>query len=290
MASLLRDRMRDDMELAGLAESTREVYVRNALVYVNHFCRPPGQMGREEVRSFLLHLMRVKRYAAATVIVYAAAIRFLYAATLGRPEVMAGIRLPQPKRRRIMVPTRDEVRRILDAAHSEFHRTMLLASYAAGLRRMEVTALRVEDIDSASSLLHVRLGKGDKPRTTVLGPALLSELRAHWRRYSPPHGWLFPARHPASRRFEDRPMPRNSATEAFMKAAKRAGIRPGLTHHGLRHGFATHLLEDGVDIRTIQVLLGHVRLETTAQYAHVATRLIQQTPSPLEVLGIDTGS
>ena len=290
MASLLRERMRDDMELAGLAESTREVYVRNAVVYVNHFCRPPGRMGREEVRSFLLHLMRVKRYAAATVIVYAAAIRFLYVVTLGRPEVMAGIRLPQPKRRQIMVPTRDEVQRILDAAHSEFHRTMLLASYAAGLRRMEVTALRIEDIDNASNLLHVRQGKGDKPRATVLGPALLEELRAHWRRYSPPHGWLFPARDPASRRFEDRPMPRNSATKAFMKAAKRAGVRSGLTHHGLRHGFATHLLEDGVDIRTIQVLLGHVRLETTAQYAHVATRLIQQTPSPLEVLGIDTGS
>lgn len=289
MASLLRDRMRDDMELAGLAESTREVYVRNAVAYVNHFCRPPGRMGREEVRSFLLHLMRVKGYAAATVIVYAAAIRFLYVVTLRRPEVLVGIRLPRPKRRRIVVPTRDEVRRVLDAAHNDFHHTLLLASYASGLRRMEVTALRVEDIDSASNLLHVRQGKGDKPRVTVLGPALLDALRAHWRRYSPPHGWLFPARAP-SRRFEDRPMPRNSASWAFSKAAKRAGLRPGLTHHGLRHAFATHLLEDGVDIRTIQILLGHVRLETTAQYAHVATRLIQQTPSPLEVLGLDSRS
>jgi len=225
--------MRDDMELAGLAESTRDVYVRNALVYVNHFCRPPGRMGREEVRSFLLHLMRMKQYAAATVIVYAAAIRFLYAVTLGRPEVMAGIRLPSPKRRRIVVPTRDEVRRILDAAHSEFHRTVLLTSYAAGLRCMEVTALRVEDIDSVSNLLHVRKDKGDKPRTTVLGPALLGDLRAHYRRYLPPLGWLFPARAP-SRRFEDRPMPPASASKAFTKAAKRAGVRRGLTP-GRRH-------------------------------------------------------
>jgi len=281
--------MRDDMELAGLAESTRDVYIRNAEVYVNHFCRPPGRMGREEVRSFLLHLMRVKQFAISTVIVYAAAIRFLYTVTLGRPEVMAGIRVPRRKRKPPLVPSRDEVRRILDAAHSEFHRTMLMTSYAAGLRRMEVTALRVEDIDSASNLLHVRKGKGDKRRMTLLGPELLDELRAHWRRYRPSHGWLFPARSP-SRRWEDRPMPRNSASGAFSKAAKHAGVRQGLTHHGLRHGFATHLLEDGVDIRTIQVLLGHVRLETTAEYAHVATRLIQQTPSPLEVLGIDTGS
>ena len=202
MASVLRDRMRDDMELAGLAEGTRDTYIRCALIFVNHFFRPPDRMGREEVRSFLLHLMRVKCYAAATVIVYAAAIRFLYVATLGRPEVMAGIRLPRPKRRKIMVPTRDEVRRVLDAAHNDFHHTMLLASYAAGLRRMEVTALRVEDIDAESNLLHVRKGKGDKPRVTVLGPALLGELRVHWRRYSPPHGWLFPARAP-SRCFED---------------------------------------------------------------------------------------
>ena len=281
--------MRDDMELAGLAESTRDAYVRSVVKYVDHFCRPPARMGREEVRSFLLHLTRVRQLAAPTVIVYAAAIRFLYAVTLSRPEVMVGIRLPRPKRRRIVVPTREEVVRILDAAHSEFHRTMLLASYAAGLRRMEVTALRVEDIDSASNLLHVRQGKGDKPRITVPGPALLGELRAHWKRYRPSHGWLFPARAP-SRCFEDRPMPRASASKAFSMAAKRAGVRRGLTHHGLRHGFATHLLEDGVDIRTIQVLLGHVRLETTAQYAHVATRLIRQTPSPLEVLGIDTES
>jgi len=281
--------MRDDMELAGLAESTRDTYVQKAAVYANHFCRPPGRMGREEVRSFLLHMVRVKRYAAATVIVYAAAIRFLYVVTLGRPEVMEGIRLPRPKRRSPEVPTRDEVGRILEAAHNEFQRTMLLTSYAAGLRRMEVTALRVEDIDSASNLLRVRRGKGDKPRMTVLGPALLGELRAHWRRYRPPHGWLFPARAP-SRRWEDRPMPRASASKAFSAAAKRAGVRQGLTHHGLRHGFATHLLEDGVDIRTIQVLLGHARLETTAQYAHVATKLIRETPSPLEVLGLNTES
>ena len=211
MATLLRERMRDDMELAGLAQSTREVYVRSALVFVNHFCRPPGRMGREEVRSFLLHLMRVKKYAAATVIVYAAALRFLYTVTLSRPEVMTGIRLPRPKRRRIVVPTREEVVRILDAAHSDFHRTVLLTSYAAGLRRMEVTALRTDDIDSASNLLYVRKGKGDKPRVTLLGPALRGELRAHWIRYRPLHGWLFPARAP-SRRFEDRPMPPNSVS------------------------------------------------------------------------------
>jgi len=276
--------MSDDMKLAALADSTQEVYIRCVLAFVGFFNRAPGKMGREEVRAFLLHLTKVRQFAASSIIVYAAALRFLYATTLGRPEVMEGIRLPKVKRRRPNVPTREEVTLILDAAKTDFHRTMLLTVYAAGLRRMEVTALRIEDVDSASNILHVRKGKGGKSRMTVLGPELLFELREHYKRYRAPYGWLFPARG-SSRSWEDRPMPGNSASGVFARAAKIAGINRRLTLHGLRHGFATHLLEDGVDIRTIQVLLGHERLETTARYAHVATELIRSTPSPLAVLG-----
>ena len=167
-------------------------------------------------------------------IVQAAAIRFLYAVTLHRPEVMEGIRLPHPKRRPPQVPTREEVRRILEATSTPFARTLLLATYAAGLRRMEVTALRVEDIDSSSNVIRVRQGKGDKPRMTVLGPALLAELREHWRGYRAPFGWLFPARDPSGH-WKDRPMPRSSASKVFSQAAKRAGIARPLTLHGLRH-------------------------------------------------------
>jgi site-specific recombinase XerD len=285
MSKLLRDRMRDDMELAGLAEGTREVYVGNAAAFVRHFGRPPGRMGQEEVRAYLLHLTKERGFARSTVIVYAAAIRFLYTVTLQRPEVMAGIRLPRPKYRPPEVPTRDEVRRVLEATTSLFTRTLLLTAYAAGLRRMEVTVLRVEDIDSASNVIRVRQGKGDKPRMTVLGPALLAELRAHWLRYRAPYGWLFPARD-GHRHWQDRPMPRKSASKVFSVAVRRAGVTRPLTLHGLRHAFATHLLEDGVDLRIIQVLLGHARPETTAQYAHVATDLIRRTPSPLSVLGL----
>jgi len=285
MSKLLRDRMRGDLELAGLANETVEKYLRYALEYAEHTGRPPGQCGHEEVRGYLVHLVRERELAKATVIVHAAAVRFLYAVTLRRPEVMEGIRLPRPKRRPPEVPSREEVRRVLEAASTAFARTLLLTTYAAGLRRMEVTALRVKDIDSPSNVIRVRQGKGDKPRMTVLGPALLAELRAHWRRYRAPFGWLFPARDPSGH-WRDRPMPRNSASKVFSQAAKRAGIARPLTLHGLRHAFATHLLEDGVDLRTIQVLLGHARPETTALYAHVATDLIRRTPSPLEVLGL----
>jgi len=283
MTMVLRDRMREDIKLAGLAESTGQVYVRHVKRYAEHFCRPPGQMGSVEVRSFLLYLTCTRKLAASTLIVYAAAIAFFYRYTLGRPEVMINIPLPKRKRPSINVPTRDEVRRILDSAHSDFHRTMLLTTYAAGLRRMEVTALRIEDIDSAANLINIQNGKGGKSRVTVLGPALLQELRDHWRRCRPAHRWIFPAKN-SKGQWEDRPMPRDSATKAFAIAKKRAGITRRLSLHSLRHACATHMLEDGVDLRTIQVLLGHANIETTTQYAHVATELISRTPSPLEVL------
>lgn len=285
MSKLLRERMRGDLELAGLSESTVGTYLRYAAEYAGYVGKSPGQCGHEEVRGYLVHLVRERELAKSTVIVHAAAVRFLYAVTLRRPEVMAGVRLPRPKRRPPEVPSREEVRRVLEAASSLFARTLLLTTYAAGLRRMEVTALRVEDIDSGSNVIRVRQGKGDKPRMTVLGPELLSELREHWRRYRAPFGWLFPARDPSGH-WRDRPMPRNSASKVFSQAARRAGIARPLTLHGLRHAFATHLLEDGVDVRTIQVLLGHARPETTALYAHVATDLIRRTPSPLSVLGL----
>jgi site-specific recombinase XerD len=287
MSKLLRDRMRDDMELAGLAAGTRDVYVRSVAAFVSHFGSPPGRLGQEEVRAYLLYLTKERGFARSTLIVHAAALRFLYTVTLHRPEVMAGIRLPRPKQPPPAVPTRDEVRRVLEATTSLFARTLLLTAYAAGLRRMEVTALRVEDIDSKSNVIRVRRGKGGKPRMTVLGPVLLAELRAHWLRYRAPYGWLFPARD-IHQRWQDRPMPCKAASKVFRLAAGRAGVTRPLTLHGLRHAFATHLLEDGVGLRTIQVLLGHARPETTARYAHVATDLIRRTPSPLEVLGLGT--
>jgi integrase len=279
--------MRDDMDLAGLAEGTRDVYVRHALAFASFFGLPPGKMGREQVRDFLMYLVKKRMLAPATVVIYAAAIRFLYTVTLRRPEVMDGIRIARPKSRPPEVPSREEVRKILDAADTLFWRALLLTTYAAGLRRMEVTALRVDDIDSASGVIRVRQGKGDKPRLTLLGPDLLKELRAHWRRYRPPGGWLFPARDSLGR-WQDRPLPRDSASKAFAKALRNTDIARPLTLHGLRHAFATHLMEDGVDTRVIQVLLGHARPETTARYAHVATDLIRRTPSPLSVLGLGT--
>lgn len=281
--SRLRNRFREDMTLAGRAQGTQSTYIRYVERLQNHHDRPIGRLGREEVRAFLLHLIE-EGYATSTVRGYASAFFFFFTTTLGRPEVMEGIRLPRKKSQPRLVATKDEVRRVLAAARSDFDRTLLLTSYAAGLRRMEVAKLRFEDVDSTSNLLIIRNGKGGKRRTTLLGALLLEELREHYRRYRPAHGWLFPKRTP-QKEFLDASIPDQSVSKAFRVARDRAGIKRPLTHHSLRHAFATHLLEAGVDTRVLQQLLGHASIETTTIYEHISPEVLQTTPSPLDLLG-----
>ena len=177
----------------------------------------------------------------------------------------------------------DELHRILEATHGHFYRTAFLTAYGAGLRRAEVCNLQFGDIDSGSNLIRVRGGKGGKDRWTVLGPRLLEVLRDYWRAFRPPGPWLFPSREGFT--WRDHPISCGRLGNQFTASVRRAGIVRPLTFHSLRHAFATHLLEEGVETRTIQVLLGHERLETTALYAHVATELLRKTPSPLDLLG-----
>jgi integrase/recombinase XerD len=193
--------------------------------------------------------------------------------------------LPWPKLRPRLpeVLTRDEVVRILAAARSRFWRAFFTTAYAAGLRRSEVRALQARDIDSANGLIRIRQGKGDKPRTVMLDPTLHSVLREHWRHHRLPGPWLFPAR--AGWEWADHPVDRSRASDAFRAARVAAGIDRPVTLHSLRHSFATHSLEDGVDLRTIQCLLGHEHIETTTRYTRVRADLIRATPSPLAKLG-----
>lgn len=280
----LRDRMAADLILAGRSESTRTRYVSCAVLFVKHFMRSPEELGAEEVRQFLLHLARDRKLAVGTQLCYLGALKFLYGTTLQRPEVVAGIPWPRQKRRPPVVPTRQEVRRLLATAKetSLYWFTFFLTAYAAGLRRMEVVKLQAGDIDSASGLIRVRQGKGDRPRQVMLDPKLLSALRAHWREHRLPGPWLFPS--PRGAGWADHPVTPGAATAAFSRVATQAGVRDGLTLHKLRHAFATHLLDARLDLVTLQQLLGHRRIETTARYCEVSTERIRSVASLLDKL------
>lgn len=281
----LRDRMGSDLILAGKAESTREKYIGCVKTFVAyHGMQPPTRLGHEDVRTFLLHRLLDHSISPSTYTVYLAALKFLYGVTLRRPEVTAGIPFPRARRKPPVVPTTEEVTRILETTTSVYYRTLFMTTYATGLRGDEVCHLRVEDIDSDAGLLHVRHTKGRRPRTVMLGERLLLALRAYWKAIRPPGAWLFPSRVGKRDHWPDRPVTRPRATAVFRQVRKAAGIDRPVTLHGLRHGFATHLLEAGVDLHTIQVLLGHQQIETTTRYMEVRTDLIRRTPSPLDLL------
>lgn len=277
-----RDKMDADLRLAGRSESTRGHYIGCARAFVKHWMLSPDRMDEGHVRRFLLFLAEDRKISVGRYLQYLGALKFLYAVTLRRPEVVAGIPWPKMKRRRPDVLTREEVARVLDAAPSLYWRAFLTTAYAAGLRRMEVAALRAPDIDSRSGLIRVLHGKGDKPREVMLDPELLATLREHWKHHRLPGPWLFPAR--TRKGWADHPVDLGQASASFQAALLDAKIGRRITLHGLRHAFATHLLEDGVDLYTLQQLLGHDRLETTTRYTLVRTDRIRATPSPLAKL------
>ncbi len=279
---LLRDKMTADLALAGYCPATRSHYLRCIRAFARHFMRPPEDLGTPEVRAFLLHLVEERKLSGGRFNQYMCALKFLYGVTLGRPDVMEGLRFRKHRQTPPDALTRDEVLRVLAAAPSAYWRTFFLAGYATGLRRFEVAALRAEDIDAASGLLRVAHVKGDKPRVVMLDPTLLAALRAHWRTECLPGPWLFPAR--AGRLWANHPVLPASASDAFRVALAKAAIGRRVTLHGLRHAFATHCLEDGTDVITLQKLLGHSSVVTTARYAQVRTDQIRRTPSPLSKL------
>lgn len=279
----LRDRMDADLRLAGRSESTRRHYIGCVKAFVKYFKKAPDALGEPDVRKFLLYLIETRKISVGRYHQYLGALKFLFDVSLGRPEVVARIPWPRQPRRRPDVMTRDEVRRVIEAATSPFWRAFFATSYAAGLRRMEVARLRVEHIDGKAGLLRVVEGKGKKDREVMLDPTLLLALRRHWRTHGLRGPWLFPARGVRGG-WQDRPVNLGQASKAFAEAVVAAKIGRRITLHGLRHAFATHLLEDGVDLVTLQVLLGHERIETTTRYTLVRTDRIRATASPLRKL------
>lgn len=279
----LRDRMEEDLRLANMRERTIGVYLLCANKFAQHFGRSPMRLGREEIRQFLVYLGERGR-RPSTIRVYMGALRFLYSVTLRRPEEMA--QLPWPKKERPLpdILSGSEVEAVLAAVKRRKHRVVLTLAYAAGLRLGEACRLQVNDIDSKRMLLHIRDGKGGVDRYVMLSPRLLDELRAYWRAQRPGREYLFPGdggRQTVSLDVVQRSM---------RKAVAAVGLKKRATAHTLRHTFATHLLETGTDLRTIQAVLGHKSIRTTEIYLHVTMAHLKRTHSPLDVLGTRKGA
>jgi integrase/recombinase XerD len=276
--SPLRQRMIEDMTVRNLSPATQQSYIYAVAKFSRHFSAPPTRLGPEQVRAYQLHLIGQKR-SRSHVNQVACALRFLYGVTLGQTDAAGHIVNGREPGKLALVLTCEEITRFLEAVAGLRNRVALTTAYAAGLRVGEVARLKVGAIDSTRMLIHVARGKGDRERHAMLSPSLLGVLRTYWRRVRPTV-WLFPGHEPG--------MPVSvAALQAACRAARRrARIGKPVTVHTLRHSFATHLLESGVDIRIIQALLGHVTLAATARYAHVATHLIARTPSPFERLSL----
>jgi len=276
--SPLRCRMIEDMTIRNLSPATQQSYLLAVTKFSRHFGRSPDQLGIEEVRAYQVHLT-TQGVAWASLNQAVCALRFFFGVTLGRGEVPEMIPYARTPRRLPVVLSGEEIVRFLEAVPGLKPRVALVTAYAAGLRLSEVVALQCADIDSSRGVIRIR-GKGGKERQALLSARLLAILRAYWL-VARPNLWLFPGRDP------HRPISPKMLGMACHLACEAAGLTKPVTVHALRHSFATHLLENGTDLRVIQVLLGHNHLSTTALYTQVATTTIRNTASPLDRLALN---
>ena len=274
----LRQRMIEDMQVRNLSPHTQTSYVQQVSLFARYFGKPPDQLGPEEIRSYQVHLTNEKKLAPCSILIAVAALRFLYKVTLHRDWSVEDI-IPAPKKPQKLpiVLGPEEVLHFLGSVASPKHRTILTTCYAAGLRISEAVRLKPTHIDSQRMVIRVELGKGQKDRYVMLSPRLLEILREWWR-LEKPKGWLFAGdivgRHITS-----------DAVELACRQAHQASrISKPITPHSMRHAFAVHLLERGTDVRTIQLLLGHRSLATTARYLRIATNKVCSTTSPFDLL------
>jgi integrase/recombinase XerD len=274
--SPLRRRMIEDMMVRNFVEKTRTDYIRHVKTFTAFLGQAPDRATPEDLRRFQLHQTETG-VRPPTINGAVAALRFFFSVTLDRPDLARHLTLVREPRRIPVVLSPDEVARLLEAAPGPKYKAALSAAYGAGLRVAEVVALKVSDVDSRRMLLRIEQGKGRRDRHAMLSPQLLELLRDWWRIARPP-GWLFPGRDPML------PLTTRQLNRAVHAAAAMAGIKKRVTPHTLRHSFATHLLEQNIDIRVIQVLLGHAKLDTTAIYTRVATTTIRAVMSPLDRL------
>lgn len=276
--SPLRQRMIDDMTIRNLSAATQQSYLYAVARFSRHFKSSPDLLGTEHVRAYQLHLV-TQKYSWTHINQVACALRFFYGVTLCQKDALERIVFGREPEKLTPVLAPEEVAQFLEAVVGLRNRVALTTAYAAGLRVGEVARLKVAAIDSRRMLILVENGKGGRDRYAMLSPALLEILRAYWRR-TRPGLWLFPGQEPSE------PVSRGALQDACRMARRRARLGKPVTPHMLRHSFATHLLESGVDIRVIQVLLGHADLSSTSRYTRVAADLIAATPSPFDRLSL----
>lgn len=272
-----RDRMERDLQIRGFSPSTRQCYLARMKAMVRFFMRPPDELTLEDINAYQQHLTRDRKVGWGTFNQSVGAIRFFYGVTLEKDWDIQRIPYQKTGRKLPVVLSCEEVSKLFEVITNLKHRAMLMTAYAAGLRASEVTHLRVGDIDGQRMVVRVEQSKGRQDRYVMLSHKLLVVLREYWKAYRTTH-WLFAGQNPAQ------PLTRASVHKVFRKAKIKAGIAKRATVHTLRHSFATHLLESGVNIRAIQLLLGHRSLRSTQIYTHVARDYLGDTPSPLDIL------
>ena len=272
----LRNQMMQDLDLGGYAPKTKETYIASIRDFAKFHGRSPAELGQPEVRKWVEELGR-RKLSTQRLRQHYAALRFVYSKTLGRPEVTAFLSWPSDPDKLPTVLSAGEVHRLLEALTTPRMRVFFTTVYAAGLRVGEACRLETRDIDASRGVIHVRKSKGGKERLVMLSPRLYLVLREYWSLVRPPAPWLFAGR-------TGRHLSPEVARHALAGAATAAKLTKKITPHVLRHSFATHLLEEGTDLRVIQVLLGHSSIKTTTRYARVSAGLVAKAKSPLDYL------
>jgi site-specific recombinase XerD len=270
--------MTEDMQVRNLALNTQTSYLQQVSLFARHFHKSPSELGHEEIRSYQVYLTTEKKLAPGSILIAVAALRFLYKVSLKREWPFDEI-IPAPKKPQKLpvLLSPEEVLHFLECVGSMKHRAILTTCYAAGLRISEAVRLKPNDVDSQRMVIRVEQGKGQKDRYVMLSPKLLETLRTYWRAARPKE-WLFVGNIPGQ------PIDRSAVERVCQKARQLSGIHKPISPHSMRHAFAVHLLESGTDVRTIQLLLGHRSLATTARYLRIATSKVCSASSPLDLL------
>ncbi len=279
----LRAKMEQDLAVRGISARTGQNYLRFVADLARHYGRAPDTLTLPEVESYLVHLREVRQLTPESVATMVTGLRFFYHVTVGRPRTAFHIPAPRPSHREPEVLSRQEVTRLLVHTTHRRDRILLMTTYAAGLRVSEVVALQVGHLDSERMVIRIERGKGPRDRYALLTERLLTELRAYWR-IARPAPWLFPGQRPG------RHVTVRTALRAYVAAKRRAGITKRGGIHSLRHAFATHLIEAGVDLHTVQCLLGHRHIETTTRYLHLAPPALARAGSRCDLLALRTVS
>jgi site-specific recombinase XerD len=271
--------MLEELQRRNYSKTTVNAYLKMVASFANHFHRSPDQLGPEEIRAYQVYLFTQRKLGARTVGHHTAALRFFFCKTLKRNYPIEEVPYPRASRRLPIILTQEEAIRLIDSASNLFHRAMLMTLYSTGMRRAELCHLKVEDIDSDRMIIHVRHGKRNRDRDVPLSPKLLETLREYWR-WMQPKTYLFPGTKNGWR--ADKPITPKVLWEACREAAQAAGITKDVPPHLLRHSFATHLVENGADLPTVQLLLGHCDLKATSIYLHLSERHLKAAGTPID--------